>query len=55
MLTIQECRRYLKQDISDKRVEEIRDYLQALSKEIIKKSVDDYKKSLVKITKHEQT
>jgi hypothetical protein len=55
MLTIQECRKYLKVDISDKRVEEIRDYLYALSKEIIRKNVDDYEKSLRKTLEYEQT
>lgn len=55
MLTIQECRKYLKVDISDKRVEEIRDYLYALSKEIIRKNVDDYEKGLRKTLEYEQT
>jgi hypothetical protein len=55
MLTIQECRKYLKKDIPDKRVEEIRDYLYALNKEIIRKNVDDYEKSLRKTMKYEQT
>lgn len=55
MLTIQECRKYLNKDISDKRVEEIRDYLYALSKEIIRKNVDDYENSLRKTLGYEQT
>jgi ATP-dependent Zn protease len=54
MLTIQECRKYLKKDLSDKRIEEIRDYLYALSKEVIRKNVDDYEKSLKKVLKYEQ-
>lgn len=55
MLTIQECRKYLKKDISDKRVEEIRDYLYSLSKEIIRKNVDDYENGLRKTLEYEQT
>lgn len=55
MLTIQECRKYLNKDISDKRVEEIRDHLYALSKEIIRKNVDDYENSLRKTLGYEQT
>ena len=55
MLTIEECRKYLKKDISDKKVEEMRDYLYALSKEVIRKNVDEYESSLRKVLKYEQT
>lgn len=55
MLTIEECRKYLKRDIPDKKVEEMRDYLYALSKEVIRKNVDEYESSLRKVLKYEQT
>ena len=55
MLTIEECRKYLKKDISDKKGEEMRDYLYALSKEVIRKNVDEYESSLRKVLKYEQT
>ena len=50
MFSVEECRKYLKsknlsyEQLSDKRVEIIRDYLYAICNEAIRHNIRDYKK-----------
>ncbi|MEN9337795.1 MAG: hypothetical protein RIQ41_109 [Candidatus Parcubacteria bacterium] len=49
MITTEVCKTYLdKKGLTDQRIEEIRDYLYAISREIARNSVNDYKQSLKK-------
>lgn len=52
MITVAECRKYLKDTkLSDARIEQIRDYLYALGREIIKKNIQKYERDIRKTTK----
>jgi hypothetical protein len=47
MLSIKECEKYLVgKNLNEKRLEEIRDYLYAISKEIVRNNIDNYKKKI---------
>jgi hypothetical protein len=46
MVPLETCKMYLeKKDLTDKRIAEIRDYLYAISREIIRNSLSEHKKS----------
>ena len=48
MITTEECRKYLKdKNLSDARIEQVRDYLYALAKEIANKNIEHFEKSQV--------
>ena len=49
MLTIEECRKHLKDDkLSDARIQEILDYLYSFCKEVIKNNLEIYEKNIAK-------
>jgi hypothetical protein len=52
MLTIQECKKHLEnKNLSEKRIEEIRDYLYAICQEIVRNNISNYKKETKKLSK----
>lgn len=56
MVSIETCKKYLeKKNLTDKRIEEIRDYLYAISKEVIKNNIDNYELSLSKTKDYGKT
>ncbi len=51
MLSVEQCESLLEvKKLDRKRVEEIRDYLYAISREVIRNNISDYKKSINKET-----
>ena len=51
MITIEQCRKFLaSEDLPDERIKEIRDYLYALSKEIIRNNIQNYEKNVRETT-----
>jgi len=47
LMTLEECKKHLKnKNITDKRIEEIRDYLYAISREIIVSNLNKYEKQV---------
>lgn len=49
MLSVKECRKFLSDiDLDDKEIEEIRDYLYALIREIVRNNLEKYEKDVTK-------
>jgi hypothetical protein len=54
MLSIEKCESYfLSKNLDRKRVEQIRDYLYAIGREIIKTEIKNYEKQITKSTRNE--
>ena len=54
MLTLEDCKKHLQnKNLNNKRIEEIRDYLYAISKEIVKNNIASYKKEIKLVKKYE--